>query len=255
VEFGIEQRPSGRPGIIRELLLVALLYSGYRFGRLAANGHVERAFDNAGDVTRLERILHLPTESWLQNLMLHSEPLTKAANVFYATVHFPATIVFLLFMFWRHPVHYVWIRRVLTVLTAVGLVGHLVLPLAPPRMLGLLDTGRVFGPSVYGDPKVHSVANQYAAMPSLHVGWALVVAIGLIAVFTSPWRWLWAAYPITTFLVVVATANHYWLDGIVVSLLLLLSLVVVPLPGRPWTAPALRDHESLTPDLALGRSR
>ncbi|GAA3192801.1 phosphatase PAP2 family protein [Actinocorallia longicatena] len=246
---------AGRPGLLRELLLIAILYSGYRFGRLSANGHVERAHRNAGDVTRLERFLHLPTESSVQNLLLHSEPLTKAANAFYAGVHFPATIAFLIFMFWRHPVHYVWIRRVLTVLTLGGLIGHVLVPLAPPRMLGLLDTGRVFGPTVYGDPDPHSLANQYAAMPSLHIGWALVVAIGMIAVLNSRWKWLWLAYPTTTLLVVVATANHYWLDGMVVTVLLVLSLALVPAPGRPWSMPALRDREQFAPTLAAGRGR
>ncbi|WP_460369786.1 phosphatase PAP2 family protein, partial [Actinocorallia lasiicapitis] len=235
---GIERGATGRPGLVRELLLIAVLYGAYRFGRLAANGHVERAFANAADVTSLERALRLPAESWLQGLMLHSEPLTKAANLFYAGVHFPATIAFLVFMFWRHPLEYVWIRRVLTVLTGAGMVGHLLLPLAPPRMMGLLDTGRVFGPTVYGEPSPHSLANQYAAMPSLHVGWALVVALGLVAVGTSRWRWLWFAYPAVTTLVVVATANHYWLDGIVVALLLLLSLAVVPRPARTGPPPA-----------------
>jgi hypothetical protein len=229
-----------RPRPVRELLLVAALYLAYRLGRVVAEGHVSAAYRNAADVWTLERDLHLPDEATVQQLLLHSEPLVRAANTYYATVHFPATVLFLLWMYWRRPAHYVWIRRVLTALTAAALVLHLLLPLAPPRMLttvGMVDTGRLFGPAVYGNPDVDSLANQYAAMPSLHVGWALALAVGLIAATRSRWRWLWLIHPALTLLVVVATANHYWLDGIAAAVLLAVALLLVPRPaghpGRP----------------------
>jgi hypothetical protein len=74
-------------------------------------------------------------------------------------------------------------------------------------------------------------------MPSLHVGWALALAVGLIAATRSRWRWLWLIHPALTLLVVVATANHYWLDGIAAAVLLAVALLLVPRPaghpGRP----------------------
>jgi hypothetical protein len=102
------------------------------------------------------------------------------------------------------------------------------MPLAPPRMLttmGMVDTGKLFGPEVYGSPTSDTLTNQYAAMPSLHVGWALAVAISLTAVTTNRWRRLWLLHPLITLFVVLVTGNHYWLDAIVVTGLL--SLVIV----------------------------
>ena len=134
-------------------------------------------------------------------------------------------------------------------LTGAALVLHLLFPLAPPRMLaaaGLVDTGQVYGPTVYGDtPATDSMANQFAAMPSLHFGWALMVAVGLIVATRSRWRWLWLLHPLVTLLVIVGTANHYWLDAIVVSALLAVALAALRLertaPVRvhtPWPSVA-----------------
>jgi hypothetical protein len=140
-------------------------------------------------------------------------------------------------MFFRRPAHYVWARRMLAALTAAALLLHLLVPLAPPRMLpgvGLVDTGRLYGPAVYGPPQKDAMTNQYAAMPSLRVGWMVVMAIGLIVSTRGRWRWLWLAHPLITVAVVVGTANRYWLDGVVACALLALILLVLghPPPGR-----------------------
>ncbi|NEE31001.1 inositol phosphorylceramide synthase, partial [Streptomyces sp. SID7982] len=146
----------------------------------------------------------------------------------------PATALFLVWLYWRRPAHYVRSRRVLAALTGAALVLHLLFPLAPPRMLpaaGLVDTGQVYGPTVYGQtPATDTMANQFAAMPSLHVGWAVMVALGLIAATRSRWRLLWLLHPAITLFVVVGTANHYWLDAIVVVALLAVALAVFRLP-------------------------
>ncbi|MGH3482039.1 MAG: phosphatase PAP2 family protein, partial [Nocardioidaceae bacterium] len=147
----------------------------------------------------------------------------------YATVHFPLTLAFLVWMFVRRPDYYLWIRRSLVILTSAALVGHLAFPLAPPRMLpqlGFVDTGVLFNMSVYGADGANSIANQYAAMPSLHVAWAALVAVGLIMSTRTRWRWFWMLHPILTLAVVVVTANHYWLDGIIGLLLLVIALTV-----------------------------
>ncbi|MFJ7413441.1 phosphatase PAP2 family protein [Streptomyces sp. NPDC098077] len=239
-----DQEPDirARPPLVRELLLVAGLFLAYKFGRRAANGHVDEAFRNAGNVWDLERALHLPGEGVVQGLLLHSRPLIHAANTYYAAVHFPATALFLVWLYWRRPRHYVRSRRVLAALTAAALALHLLFPLAPPRMLpvaGLVDTGQVYGPTVYGQtPATDTMANQFAAMPSLHVGWAVMVAVGLILATRSRWRPLWLLHPALTLLVVVGTANHYWLDAIVVGAMLALALAVFRLPLSARTDPA-----------------
>ncbi|MEU7718781.1 phosphatase PAP2 family protein [Streptomyces tibetensis] len=234
-----------RPPLVREFLLVAGLFLVYKFGRQLATGHTGEAFHDAHRVWDFERAVHLPGEGAVQSLLLHGDALAHIANIYYAAVHFPATTAFLIWLYLRRPAHYVWARRVLAAVTAAALVLHLLFPLAPPRMLaatGLVDTARVYGPSVYGDPATDSLSNQFAAMPSLHFGWALMVAVGLIVATRSRWRWLWLAHPLLTLLVIVGTANHYWLDAIVAAALLVLALAVI----RPQT-PSGRTPVSLRP--------
>jgi hypothetical protein len=231
-----------------EVLLVAVLFLAYKVGRLAADGHVGEALANAQHVWNLERLLRLPSEFGLQQAVISHEWLIKAANCYYAYVHFPATAAALIWLYLRRPEHYLPTRRLLAWLTAAALVVHLLFPLAPPRMLGaigMVDTGRLFGPAVYGSPSTDTLTNQYAAMPSLHVGWALAVAIALIAATQGRLRWLWLAHPAITVLVVVVTGNHYWLDAIVVAALL--GLVAAALTHRVparLAIPAPRAGES-----------
>jgi PAP2 superfamily protein len=222
--------PGRRPGALLELVVIAAMFGAYKLGRIMAAKHVGTAFDNAYVVWDLERILRLPDELSVQTLMLKSTLVIKSANVYYVAVHFPATAAFLIWLYLRRPGDYLWIRRTLALTTASGLLVHLAIPVAPPRMLGPLgfvDTADVYGPAVYGPPAQNSLADQYAAMPSLHIGWAIVVAIGIIASTKTRWRWLAIAHPVATTLVVIGTANHFWLDGMVAAGLLAVSLVVV----------------------------
>ncbi|ARQ67681.1 phosphatase PAP2 family protein [Streptomyces marincola] len=233
---GERPAPAARPPLIRELPLVIALYMAYKFGRRVANGQFQDAYDNAELVWDLERALRLPSEAWIQDLVLNSEPLIRAINVYYATVHFPAIVVFLIWMYWRRPGHYLWVRWVLTWLTAGALVLHLLVPLAPPRLFGtadMIDTGEVYGPAVYDKPEPDSMANQFAAMPSLHVGWAVFIAIALIVSSRGRLRWLWLLHPLITILAVVATAHHYWMDGIVACAILAAVLLVLRPPALP----------------------
>ncbi|MGC4982911.1 phosphatase PAP2 family protein [Streptomyces sp. DT193] len=239
---------AARPPLLRELLLVVGLFVVYKAGRLLATGRTDEAFADAHSVWGWERSLRLPDEGSVQTALLHSDTLVHLANTYYATVHFPATAAFLVWLYLRRPAHYVWARRILALVTAAALAGHLAFPLAPPRLLaetGLVDTGQVYGPTVYGaHPAADALANQFAAMPSLHFGWALMVAIGLIAATRSRLRALWLLHPLLTLLVIVGTANHYWLDAIVATALLCVALAVVHPPHRTATAPGRRHgHE------------
>ncbi|MFI6208194.1 phosphatase PAP2 family protein [Streptomyces sp. NPDC051041] len=242
-----EADAAARPPLARELLLVAGLFLVYKSGRQLATGRTGEAFRNAHRVWDLERAVRLPGEGAVQSLLLHGDTLVHLANTYYATVHFPATAAFLLWLWLRRPAHYVWARRALAALTAAALVLHLALPLAPPRMLavtGLVDTARVYGPSVYGPPADDQLSNQFAAMPSLHFGWALMLAVGLVVAVRSRWRWLWLLHPLLTLLVIVGTANHYWLDALVAAALLTPALALIPAPHRAATT-AGRGREGI----------
>jgi PAP2 superfamily len=228
-------RPRPRRRALREIGLVTLLFLAYKLGRIAADGQVGAAQAEGRRVWRLERALHLPSEVALQHAVVPHTLLTHAANCYYAYVHFPAAAVCLVWMYVYRPPHYLWTRRMLAWLTAAALAVHLLLPLAPPRMLtaiGMIDTGRLYGPAVYGPPGADALTNQYAAMPSLHVGWALAVAVALIAATRGRARWLWVLHPVLTLAVVLVTGNHYWLDAIVAVALLGLVVLALPRPGR-----------------------
>ncbi|MER6130232.1 phosphatase PAP2 family protein [Streptomyces sp. NPDC001795] len=232
-----------RPPLVRELLLVAGLFLVYKFGRQLANGHTAEALRNAHRVWDWERSLHLPGEGAVQSALLHGDTLVRAANVYYVAVHFTATAAFLVWLYIRRPDHYLWARRVLALVTGAALALHLTFPLAPPRMLDvahLLDTGQMYGPTVYdAEPETDSLSNQFAAMPSLHFGWALMVAIGLIAATRSRWRGLWLLHPLVTLVVIVGTANHYWLDAIVAAVLLGIALAVARAPSSVRRRPTV----------------
>jgi PAP2 superfamily len=216
-------------------MLVAALFVAYKLARGMTAGDAQVAMVHAYDVWHVERWLRLPDELNLQQAFLHWPHLIKAANGYYAWVHFPATTIFLVWLYRRDHAAYVHVRNVMVALTASGLALHILLPLAPPRMLGSLgfvDTGALYGQSVYDSGAGAAISNQFAALPSLHVGWALVVAYGIITQLDSPWRWLTLLHPAVTTGVVVATANHFWVDAIAAGALLALALAVVR-PSQP----------------------
>jgi hypothetical protein len=130
----------------------------------------------------------------------------------------------------RHAETYRRFRNVMVVITLTGMVGHLLMPLAPPRMfpkLGFVDTAEVLGPASYGGSGPYKgFANQFAAMPSLHFGWALVIAWAVLIATKSRWRHLVILHPVITLAAIVLTANHYWLDAFVATLLFAFALGV-----------------------------
>ncbi|SNQ48772.1 conserved membrane hypothetical protein [Frankia canadensis] len=222
-----------------QLLLIALLYVTYSLSRHLAAGREGSALTAAGHVWRLERALYLPSEATVQRLALHAEFLIRAADWFYIVVHFPSVIVLLLWVFVRHRRHWTRIRNILIMTTGMALVIHLLYPLAPPRFLPqvlnvpLVDTGKVYGPSPYGEGS-GGIANEYAAMPSLHVGWSLIEAWAVITILRHRARWIAVLHPVLTTMVVVVTANHYWLDAVVGSTLVVISIVVLDRVRRLW---------------------
>lgn len=216
--------------LLREVAFVAALFGLYNLGRLIAGQRVSGAFDNALALWELERWLNLPSERTLQQVVLAVPEAVQLANSYYAAMHFPLTFGVLLWLFLRRPTSYLWARRSLVVATAAGLVVQLALPTAPPRMLtelGFVDTGAHFGQSVYGPVGQDSLANQFAAMPSLHVGWALLVAVICIRTGRTRWRWLWIAHPLMTVAVVVVTGHHFWVDGVAGGVLVVGALLAM----------------------------
>jgi len=229
-----------------ELVLVAVLLGAYRYGRMLIEHSPATAFHNAGQMVGWEQTLHLPNELVVQHLLMSSQWLARFANIYYFSVHFPLTAGFLVWMFIKSREQYTRIRTSMAMLTGFALLIHAAFPLAPARMLhglGFVDTAAIYGPNVYAtSPQHDSVANQFAAMPSLHFGWAVLVAVGIIRVARTRWRWLWIAHPIITLLVIVGTGNHYWLDAAVAAGLIIASERVI----NAWTTTSNGLHRPVS---------
>ena len=224
----------------REVALIAVLYLVYRMGRMLVVGQEGTARANAAVVHRAQAWLHLPSEALIQ-ANFGSETLYRFANTYYVSLHFPIMIAFLVLGYLVRPrPEYQWARNLIAVQTGLALIIHIVFPLAPPRMFprwGFVDSMTVYGPSAY-DGVSASVANQFAAMPSLHVGWAVLIAY--VVVRTGP-RWLAipaVLHALVTIAVVIVTANHWWLDGVVAIILFGLALAIFPRPGSNRRGPA-----------------
>ena len=227
-------RPLGLRSAARELGLVAALYLLYRQGRVLITGREAVARDHAATVRDIQEWLGLPSEATVQ-AAVSSDAMLEAANVYYVGLHFPAMILFLVVGFVCRPAsEYRWARNLVATQTLLALAIHLAFPLAPPRMFprwGFVDTMATLGPSAY-DGAAASAANQFAAMPSLHVGWAVLIAF--VVVKTGP-RWLAALAVLhagLTGAVVIVTANHWWVDGLVAITLLGSALLLFPARAR-----------------------
>jgi hypothetical protein len=219
--IGLALRPRR---VAAPLIEAAVLFGLYALWQFAGSFTV---MGSAGGPARgrwiwhLERVLRMPDEAWVQHFFLPHPSVVQASDFYYDILHFPVLILCLIWVYWRHRDHYPRIRTILVVFTATSLLVQLV-PVAPPRLLTethMVDTAYHYGQSVYTWGNGALEADQYSAMPSVHVGWAIVVCIAIVTVSRSRWRWLAAGYPALTTLVVVVTANHFWLDGIVAALL------------------------------------
>ena len=200
----------------QETALVLALYALWQLAGHLSVMRIDGALDRGQAIWDLQRALHLPSELAIQSAVLPWSWLVQLSNGYYAIMHVPALIVFLIWLFARHRDRYPELRNTLALLTGACLAIQLV-PVAPPRMfpaLGFVDTGQLYHQSVYGAVG-SGISDQLSAMPSVHVGWAVLIGLGVIMVSTSRWRWLVLAHPVATIAVVVITANHWWLDGVV----------------------------------------
>lgn len=224
-------RPTTRPlrtssGLMEVTLLVSL-FLVYELTRAVGRAEVSGAISNGWWIVEWQSQMGLPSETRAQDLVLHHEGIVTAVNSYYVWVHFPATAAFLAWLWHRHRASYVYFRTVLVSLTALGLVLHALIPVAPPRLLpgaSFIDTMAAIGPSAYGSGPTTALANQYAAFPSLHVGWSLLVAYGVVRSSARHLRWLIILHPVATGAVVVLTANHYWIDGAAAAALLAVTI-------------------------------
>lgn len=176
------------------------------------------ALANAKRVIGLERSLGVFHEAQIQQLFLGDKVVVGALDDWYGSTHFVVTAAVLVILFFAHPGRYRLWRNTLAVATGAALIGFAWFPLMPPRLLpvqfGFTDTLRVVGGLWNFDSgPMAQVSDQYAAMPSLHFGWALWCGLTLFSLSRRRWaKALALVYPAVTLLCVIVTANHYFAD-------------------------------------------
>jgi hypothetical protein len=212
-------RTPQRPRLWFEILLIAVSYWTYSLIRNAVPEQKVEALRNANWIWRAEEALGIAVERTVNRAVNSVEWLVVGMNYYYATLHFIVTVAVLVWLYRWHPGRYAATRMVLCVTTGVALLGYYLYPLAPPRLMsgqGFIDTVLVhetWGSMASGN--LANMSNQYAAMPSMHIGWSVWCGITIVMLSRVMWvRMLGICYPTLTLVVIVATANHFWLDAV-----------------------------------------
>lgn len=225
-------RTPRRPRLWFEILLIGVSYWLYSLVRNAVPEQRAAALRHADSVWSLEHHLGLAVEHAVNHGMNSVTWLIVGMNYYYATLHFIITIGVLVWLYRWHPGRYGAARMVLFVTTALALVGFYLYPLAPPRLMvggGFIDTVKVhdtWGSMASGN--LAHVSNQYAAMPSMHIGWSLWCGLTIAMLARPLWvKVLGLAYPLLTLTVIVSTGNHFWLDAVGGALCLAIGFTAV----------------------------
>jgi hypothetical protein len=242
-------RPTNRPKLWLEIALIALGYYLYTLTRLAAPAHETAAQQRGHDILDVEHYLGLNFENTVNHWVYSMRWLAFSMNVYYATLHFIVPIAVLVWVYFKFPDRYRAVRTVMIAMTLIALFGFYFYSLAPPRLLqggDFVDTFKLLNPwgqtsaTSDGVAGLGSSTNEYAAMPSLHIGWSTWCALVIAHLAQRRWvKVLGIAYPFCTFAVIIGTANHYVLDAVFGLVTLALGFMVQRLiHGRQVFAPA-----------------
>ena len=222
----------------------ALLYFGVRMVTKDAEA---AAFANAQDLLRFEARLGLDIEAWAQEQILGSEAIVTFFNWVYIWLHWPVIIGAFFWLYRYNKRGFVLFRNAMIVSGAIGLIFFVTYPVAPPRFLdGFSDTVSDLSTS-YKYLQPPSIVNKFAAMPSLHVGWNLLVGIVLFqAIRHSAIRFIPLVSPVLMTASVVLTANHYVVDAVAGAAVALVGLYGARLL-TDWTERRARATEENPP--------
>ena len=224
---------------IREVGIVSLAIFLYFFVRGLMDSKASLAEANARQLIEFERWLGIFQEPAVQKWTLEQDWLVRAVNSIYIYGHWPVLISTLVWLLWKRRDQFPVYRSALLISGAIGLVFFVLFPMAPPRFLpdqGFVDTVTL-RTNAYRVLQPPSFTNQYAAMPSLHVGWNLLMGIAIFSTVRNRfWRAFAIAMPLAMYLATILTANHYILDGIVGSLVALIGLAVALRISAPRVA-------------------
>ncbi len=226
----------------REIGIVALAAYIYFFVRGLIHARESEAMDNARWLVSKEQAFGIFHELRFQEWILGRQWVIDLANAVYIYGHWPVVVGTLFWLFVKHREMFPVFRSALLVSGAIGVVFFVLFPMAPPRFLG--DLGFVDTVTLHSEAyrvlQPPSLTNQFAAMPSLHVGWNLLMGIAIVSFASNRlWRAFGVLMPIAMYLATIVTANHYFLDGVVGSALAMAGFGVAWKISRPkqpvWT--------------------
>jgi hypothetical protein len=241
--------PQGWLDALRQLVLFAGAYYAYRIVRGAVDGQVSVAYAHARSIVDVERSVGLFFEPGLQNWALNNHWIVDAANWSYINSHFLVTTTFLIWLYLARNESFYYVRNMFMVAMGLALVLYIAYPAAPPRFMpewGFADTVT----DAVGQASANNanlLYNPYAAVPSMHVAFALMVAIPAFKIVRSRViKAFWSVYPLLVTFVVLVTANHWWIDAALGVLVAAVSAVAASAAfGRvrpeawAWRTPAL----------------
>jgi PAP2 superfamily len=236
-----------------EAALVVTLYGVYELARGLVVGNAAEAHDHARRLVAIERSLHLFLEANVQRAVHALPGLTSLLGIAYLTLHLAVTASVLVWLHQRRPAAFPFVRTSLLLASGLALVGYLAYPTAPPRLAGIGIADTVSNGHVdLNHGLVSSLYNPYAAVPSMHIGYALIVAASLFRHGRRPLvRTLGALYPLFVLLVIVATGNHFLVDAAAGALVAGLAATAAALLTRQATTTRLTalptHHEALPP--------
>jgi hypothetical protein len=235
---------SWRRGLV-EILLVASLYAAYTLTQGSLADKAILAVQHSYHIVSLEKTLRVYWELGLQSWVLGSNYLIRIANGIYTYLFYPALIGFAVWAYNRHQPEYKMVRNIFLVSTALGLVCFAIFPAAPPRLLpqlGFVDTIAGYE-ALHYDSTVPSVfVNQYAAMPSFHFGWTLLVGVSTCFIAKMVWlKALGALLPAMMLFSIIATGNHFVLDAVGGALVMLVAFAIVKPVSALWNRYSARS--------------
>ncbi|HSC49830.1 MAG TPA: phosphatase PAP2 family protein [Gaiellaceae bacterium] len=247
---------SRRHSLRGEALLVLGLYGLYELARGLVVGDTGEAEQHAHRLVAVERSLHVFHEADVQEAAHALPGVIGTLGGAYLTLHLAVTVAVLLWLHRRRPAAFAFVRTTLLLASGLALVGFLAYPTAPPRLAGVGIADTVSNGHIsLNHGLVSFLYNPYAAVPSMHVGYAIVVAAALVRYARTPLlRVLGASYAPAVLVVVVATGNHFFVDAVAGALVVGLGaagaavLTREPAPGRVAALPTVREHRP-----ALGR--
>lgn len=211
--------PHGWLDALRQVSLFGAAYLAYRLVRGLVAGDANEAFSHARDLITLERTLHVFVEPSIQAWAMGSHFVIVASSWLYVNAQTTVTVAALLYLYLRHNKSFYFVRNMFMIAMAIALVGYAVFPTAPPRFMpewGFVDTVSDFtGVHVsHASASMSALFNPYAAVPSMHVAFALMIGWPLARLARHRVvSVLWLLYPFLMAFVIVVTANHFLFDA------------------------------------------